>query len=60
MLEEFSESQLQLVKLLLNRDATSPGWMARVLGKAEKVENILDYNKNVVEVLVRPMKENEA
>ena len=51
MLEEFSESQLQLVQLLLDREAKTPGWVAKVLGSAEKIENILDYNGNVVEVL---------
>lgn len=64
MLEEFSESQLQLVQLLLDREAKTPGWVAKVLGSAEKIENILDYNGNVVEVLVgvrsgREMQKNE-
>lgn len=60
MLEEFSESQLQLVQMLLDREAKAPGWVVKVLGSAEKIENILDYNGNVVEVLVGAWSGREA
>ena len=50
VIQEFAECQLLLIRVLFDKESKQTGFVGKALGSMEKIENILDYCKNVFDI----------